>query len=106
MNFNLSKCKVMKFGKSKRRIQWDYVFMGNIIEKSEAELYLGVKISENLTPDNHINKIIRETTNILRRIKMKFTYLDQEMIKKIIVSLIRPRLEYAAVVWNPYKKRT
>ncbi len=27
------------------------------------------------------------------------------MVKKIITSLIRPTLEYAAVVWNPHLKK-
>ena len=27
------------------------------------------------------------------------------MMKKLIMAMIRPRLEYAAVVWSPYKKK-
>ncbi len=34
-----------------------------------------------------------------------FTYLDEEMVKKLIASIIRPRLEYAAVVWSPRLKK-
>ena len=36
---------------------------------------------------------------------MAFKYLDEEMINKIITSLIRPKLEYAAVIWLSYKKK-
>ena len=31
-------------------------------------------------------------------------YLDEERMKKIIVTIIRPWLEYAAVFWSPHKK--
>ncbi len=34
--------------------------------------------------------------------RVAFTYIDEEMVKKIITSFIRPTLEYAAVVWNPH----
>ncbi|MPC35996.1 hypothetical protein E2C01_029437 [Portunus trituberculatus] len=35
---------------------------------------------------------------------MTFHYMDKSMMKKIITTMIRPRLEYAAVVWSPYKQ--
>ena len=36
---------------------------------------------------------------------MTFNYIDEEMMKKLIVSIIRPRLEYAAVLWSPHLKK-
>ena len=36
---------------------------------------------------------------------MAFKYLDEEIIKKMIISLIQPKLEYAAVIWSPHKKK-
>ncbi len=43
--------------------------------------------------------------NVLANMRVGFTYIDEEMVKKIITSFIRPTLEYAAVVWNPHLKR-
>ena len=43
--------------------------------------------------------------NLLRNIKVAFNYIDEDMIKKIITTLIRPRLEYAALVWSPNLKK-
>ena len=62
-------------------------------------------ISEDMTPDKHINKIVGETYNLLRTIKVTFDYLDEEMMKKILITLIRPRLEYAATIWTPSTKK-
>ena len=31
--------------------------------------------------------------------------MDKDMMKKIIATMKRPRLEYAAVVWSPHKKK-
>ncbi len=44
--------------------------------------------------------------NLLANMRVAFTYIDEEMVKKIITSFIRPALEYAAVVWNPHLKKT
>ncbi len=83
MEFNLSKCKVMEFGKSKKRIQHHYGMDGVNLKKLK-EMDLGVTVTENLTPDRHINKITGERINLLKRIKMAFSYLDEGMIKKLI----------------------
>ena len=36
---------------------------------------------------------------------MAFSYFDVDMMKKLISSMIRPRLEYAATVWSPHTKQ-
>ncbi len=46
-----------------------------------------------------------ETYNLLRNIKIAFTYIDEEMIKKLITSMICSRLEYAAILWSPKLKK-
>ena len=54
-------------------------------------------ITDNLSSEKHINKITGDTYQLLRSIRMTFKYLDEEMINKLITSLIQPKLEYAAV---------
>ena len=75
------------------------------MERSKEEVDLGVTITEGLTPDKHINRITGEVTNLQRRIRVAFSYLDADMMKKLITSMIRPRLEYAAIVWSPHTKK-
>ena len=59
---------------------------------------LGVWITDNLSPEKYINEITGDTYQLLKNIRMAFKYLDEEMIKKLITSLIRPKLEYAAII--------
>ena len=105
MEFNLKKSKVMEFGKSRKRVHGDYKLNGVTLEKSKEEVDLGVTITEDLTPDRHISKITGEVLNLLRRIRMAFAYIDVDMMKKLISSMVRPRLEYAATVWSPHTKK-
>ncbi len=81
MEFSLSKCKVMEFGKSKKRIQYHYEMDGVKLQKSKEKADLGVTVTENLTLDRHTDKIPGETMNLLKRVKMAFLYLDEGMIK-------------------------
>ena len=60
---------------------------------------------DNLSPEKHINRITGDTHQLLGNIRMAFKYLDEVMITKLITSLIRPRLEYAAVIWSPHKMK-
>ncbi len=62
-------------------------------------------ITDKLTFVYHINHITGETYNLLRNIKIAFTYIDEEMLKKLITSMRCPSLEYAALVWSPKLKK-
>ena len=36
---------------------------------------------------------------------MVFHFLDKDMMKKIITTMIKSKLEYAKVIWSPHKKK-
>ena len=105
MEFNAKKCHVLEIGKSDRRPNWQYKMGNGNISKASQEKDLGVIIQDDLSPEKHINKITGETFRLITNIKVAFNYLDEEMLRKLIVSKIRPRLEYAAVVWSPHLKK-
>ena len=96
----------MEMGQSKRRLVGTYK-MGNgvALKKVSKEKDLGVIIQANNQPGSHVDKIFGETYNLLRNIGLAFHYMDKEMMKKLITTMIRPRLEYAGVVWSPHKKK-
>lgn len=105
MDFNAKKCRVLEMGKSERRPTWNYKLGSEVVLKGNEEKDLGVIIQDKLLAEKHISRITGETYNLLIRMRMVFNYMDEDMMKKLIVGLIRPRLEYAAVVWSPHKKK-
>ena len=105
LEFNTKKRHTMEMGRSKNKPTWEYKMGGVNILKSKEERDLGVMIQDTLSPEKHINGIFRSTYNLLANIRVAFNYLDKEMMKKIITSIIRPKLEYAAVVWSPHKQK-
>ena len=105
MEFNAEKCHVMKFGRSEMRPNWKYTLGNDKLQESEKEKDLGVIINNRLSPEEHIQEKVRNMHNLLANMRVAFTYIDEDMLKKIITSFIRPTLEYAAVVWNPPLKK-
>ena len=73
MEFNMKKCKVVEFGKSKRRVHFHHKMENFNLKKSQEEKDLGVTIMGRLTPNMHIDKITETVTNLLRKIKMAFS---------------------------------
>ena len=105
LEFNAKKCHVMEIGKSKRRPIWEYKLGEEVIKKSKEEKDLGVIIQDTLSPERHINNIFNNTYRLLTNIRVAFNYMDKSMMKKIITSIVRPKMEYAAVVWSPNMKK-
>ncbi|MPC91532.1 hypothetical protein E2C01_086576 [Portunus trituberculatus] len=90
----------MELGKSKRRPVWNYLMGEEQIMKTEEEKNLGVVIQENLNPVKHISKIFGLAYKTLTNIRVAIQYMDKDMMEKFSMSMIRPKLEYAAVVWS------
>lgn len=106
MEFNVKKCHVMEMGKSETRPIWIYK-MGNgeTLKKVHEERDLGVVMRDDNQPESHINRIFRDTYNLVRNIGVAFSYMDKDMMRRLITTMIRPKLEYAEVVWSPHKKK-
>ena len=75
-----------------------------MIEKSKEKKHLEVHIQDALSLDKHINVQFGSTFKMLVNIGVAFSYLDTDMMMKIISSMIRLKVENATVVWSPNKK--
>lgn len=61
------------------------------MDKKSEEKDLGVLITNKLSPEKYLNKISAETTNLLRNKRAAFSFLGEDMVRKLIVTLINPR---------------
>ena len=62
-------------------------------------------IQDDLSPEKRISRITGSAHGLILNIRVAFNYMDEEMVRELIVAMIRPRLEYAAVVWSPHMKK-
>jgi hypothetical protein len=109
MSFNYDKCKVMHFGK-KNREQTYTMSLGqdeqpHVIEKSLVERDLGLMLSHDLKWVTQVEKATKAAKAIIAQIRNSFRYFDAELVRLLYVSLVRPHLEFAVPVWNPYLRK-
>ena len=84
---------------------WNFASPDEVIPTADKERDLGVVINNKSHPDDHINQITSKMYYLLANMKIAFTYIDADMVRKIITTYIRPTLEYASVVWNPHLQK-
>ena len=100
LTFNVLKCKTMHIGR--RPLKGNYQIVGSVLEKSDLEKDLGVFISSDLKPANHISKITARANSRVGLIKRIFEFLDKEIFLSLYLALVRPILDYAVQCWSPY----
>lgn len=92
MEFSI-KCKAMEFGKGNKRVQGKYHIGNKIINrKRRHECYNSGQPLALIYKQDHKENVC-------------ISYLNVEMIMRVISSMIRPWLEYAAISSSPHKKK-
>lgn len=109
MYLNCSKCKVMHFGNhnpSHRYLIEDYL-SGRFepLLESNLERDLGLMISNDLKWKTQVQYASNKANNVLGILNSTFKNKDSELFKQLYLVFVRPLLEFAAPVWNPYLKR-
>ena len=107
MQLNVSKCKVMHFGRSNPKFDYylkDSENLTQCLEKTKREKDLGVIFTSDLSWKDHILEITARSNRILGSLKKAFVSRDSQLWKNLYISLVRPHLEYAVQVWSPTKE--
>jgi hypothetical protein len=100
MKFNTTKCSVMHCGLNNKKIQ--YELYGEILRETESEKDLGVIVDKDMKFKNQVMAQTKKANKALGMIKRNFECVNQEIFQILYSVLVRPHLEYAVQVWNPY----
>ena len=77
--------------------------LGSFLERVDSFKYLGLKIKCDLTWTDHIKGICSKARRLVGLLFRQFYhYAEPSTIKILYVTLIRPNLEYASTIWDPY----
>lgn len=103
LQFNISKCKVIKYSKCRNNLYFQYNINNTIISYTEYVKDLGVTFESNLCFKTHINNIVQSAYKVLGFI-IRNTQLfdDSSTLRILFFSLVRSKLEYCSVVWSPF----
>ena len=109
MSFNFGKCKVMHFGnknpENKYTMELGDGKPSHTILKTLVERDLGLMISNDLKWESQVDEATKSAKSIIAQIRNSFSYFDADLIRLLYVSLVRPHVEFAVSVWNPYFKK-
>ena len=101
MEFNPSKCQVVRGTTAKEVINTVYILHGQILGVVTSARYLGVDISSGLTWNSHINRNTGNANRTLGYIRRNIKTKNQKVRETAYNTLVRPQLEYSAPVWDP-----
>ena len=104
MKFHPEKCNVLTISKKKTPITRDYVLHGHTLERVTSAKYLGVTITSDLKWGEHINNICTKANKTIGFLKRNINISNKSIKEKAYLSLVRPTLEYASTVWDPYQQ--
>ena len=103
MSLNINKCKIVSFGGKMERSGTNYEMQGIKLEKVEKYKYLGVVLKHDLEWKEQVARLTKKGINALNFIMRQLKGMSIEIKEKAYITMIRPMVEYAAAVWDPYR---
>ena len=104
MLFHPSKCYKMSVFRSRSPVVKDYTLCNQTLVAVEQHPYLGVLLSSNLRWNSHVDMIAKKGNSSLAFVRRKLYACSEGTKRAAYVSLVRPYLEYATAVWDPYRQ--
>ena len=99
MKFNAKKCYLLS---SKIKSSFFYTIDNQILIQVQDNPYLGITISDNLNWKTHINNICKKATSTLGFLRRNLPHYPQPCRKNAYLALVRSKVEYGSIIWDPY----
>jgi hypothetical protein len=74
------------------------------LEVTKDSKYLGVTISTDLSWNSHINNIYAKANRTINFLRRNIHSCPKEVKRNAYTTLVRPSVEYASAVWDPYTR--
>ena len=101
---NPTKCKAMTISRKRNSVYpTQFLLNGIRLEQVETFKYLGVLLSSDLLWSAHIDSICTKARKVIGLLYRRFYgNVDNHSLLEFCSVLVRPHLEYAATIWDPY----
>lgn len=104
MQFNADKCFVMPTTLARSPSTYDYTIKNKALATTQSHPYLGVELHHKLNWGPHIAKITGKANRILGFLRRNLKNCTRQVKEKTYQAMVRPHIEYASTVWDPYTK--
>lgn len=99
---NGSKCNKITFHRKRKPLLNSYYINMEIVKELSEVTDLGIVLDQRLTFNRHIDICISKCNKMLGFIKRNSKDFSINTRRLLYCALVRPRLEYCSVIWNPY----
>ena len=104
MRFNASKCNIMHIARPRiKTLNKYYELCNQILDTVDSAKYLGIIISKDLEWHTQICSVVSKATSTLHLIARNLRQCPRSTRALAYTTLVRPKLEYCASVWDPHK---
>ena len=104
MMFHPAKCYVLRATRARTKIEADYFLHGQKLQVVDSGPYLGVILQSDGEWSKHIQKVTAGGNRLLGFFRRNLKINSKTIKDQAYKMLLRPKLEYASTVWDPYKK--
>ena len=102
MKFHPDKCVVLRITRKLTPHKYKYYLRGHCLKSVNNAKYLGVEISSDLRWDSHVANLCKKGNRSIGFLKRNLNVNSQTIKDMAYKTLVRPQLEYASSVWDPY----
>ena len=102
MQFRPDKCKIMNFTRSPSPHKFTYTLHNQPLPNTRTYKYLGVTLNTNMKFNTHIDNIQHKANRTLGFLRRNLHGCTQDTKHLAYNTLVRPTLEYCAVVLDPH----
>ncbi len=106
MSFNASKCSVLRVSRKLHPISAQYSIDGVQLGEVKEHPYLGVQLSCDMSWSCHIESATTKATRVLNMLRRNLGHKAPQSARETAYKgLVRPHMEYASSVWDPYLEK-
>ena len=103
MSFNSTKCHSMHITHKIKSVKYEYSMNGIPLKSVDHHPYLGIELTKDLNWSTHINQVTNKANKVLGLLRRNLHSCSKSVKDTAYQTLVRPRLEYAGAIWDPYK---
>ena len=102
MQFHPEKSEIISITRKKEQTQHNYTLCGSEIICVDVAKYLGINIHKHLKWNSHVDIVTSKADAVLNFLRRNLDIRNQQLKSLAYKSCVRPLLEYAHTVWDPY----
>jgi hypothetical protein len=105
MEFNPSKCQVVRISNKRNLYLSSYNIRGHVLEVTDSAKYLGVHIDSKLNFNTHVDAVTKKANSTRAFLSRNFSRCTRNIKAASYKTYIRPVVEYASIAWAPHAQR-